>query len=234
MDQVKVCIDIGNTSSKAGIFDDEGHLYEYIKPFTAEHFKLIRDKAVSILVSKTGSNAALEALLKDDDYLRPNTPLPIGLDYHTPETLGADRIAAAVGAHAIDQHADWLVIDIGTCLTLDFINDKTFHGGMISPGIPMRFAAMNQLTASLPLVSFDNTVQFPGKTTHESMQVGAYQSMKYEILGYINHLNAQHKNLKVVFCSDHIMDFDKVIKNQIFARPNLVLEGLHFILQQNA
>jgi len=180
MDKINLCIDIGNTSTKAAVYRN-GVEIDYKKPFTAKHLKELRQKnEVNILVSKTGSNPDLEKLLVESDYLSHQTPLPITLDYKTPHTLGRDRIATAVGTYSMNSSCAWLIIDLGTCLTIDLLYDGTFHGGLISPGVPMRLKAMNAFTAGLPLVDYNYDIQFPGKTTKESLQVGVCQSIFYE------------------------------------------------------
>ena len=233
MGEINLCIDIGNTSTKAGVFRD-GQMVDYIKPFTCEHFAEIVNDGVRVLVSKTGADSKLEALLSSEHYLSDQTSIPIKLIYDTPETLGPDRIAAAVGAYLLDPNSPWLIVDLGTCLTIDILDGNQFLGGMISPGIDIRYRALHEFTAGLPLVKMDDTKKFPGKSTEESIQVGVSQSIRHEIMGYIHQQNQLHDSLKIVFCSEKIMHFDKVIKNEIFARPNLVLEGLNYIIQHHA
>ena len=233
MDKISLCIDIGNTTTKAGVFK-QGEMIDYIKPFTHKHFEELFREGVAILVSKTGENPKLEELLSDEHYLSYQTPIPIKLNYNTPETLGADRIAAAVGAHFFIPDSTCLIIDIGTCLTIDLLHQSEFLGGVISPGMDIRFKAMNQFTTGLPLVAIDDSKKFPGKSTVESIQVGVSQSIRNEILGYIQEQNELYNSLKIVFCGENIFHFDKVIKNEIFARPKLVLEGLNQIIQHNA
>jgi len=233
MDKISLCIDIGNTTTKAGVFK-QGEMIDYIKPFTHKHFEELFHEGVAILVSKTGENPKLEELLSDEHYLSYQTPIPIKLNYNTPETLGDDRIAAAVGAHFFIPDSTCLIIDIGTCLTIDLLHQSEFLGGVISPGMDIRFKAMNQFTTGLPLVAIDDTKKFPGKSTVESIQVGVSQSIRNEILGYIQEQNELYNSLKIIFCGENIFHFDKVIKNEIFARPKLVLEGLNQIIQHHA
>jgi len=234
MDTVNLCIDIGNTSTKAALYRGVKEM-EYMKPFTAELFKeLVSKYSPTILVSKTGSNPELEALLQYSDYLDHNTPLPIKIDYNTPNTLGRDRIAATVGAFALQKDVSWLILDLGTCLTIDLLTDNTFRGGLITPGVQMRFRAMDEFTAGLPLVTMNYDLAFPGKSTKESMQVGVCQGITYEINGYINQMNTLHEDLHVVDCSSVNIHFGKEVKNKIFARQKLVLEGLNHIILYNA
>lgn len=234
MDTINLCIDIGNTSTKAALYRG-GEEMEYMKPFTSELFKeLVSRYSPRVLVSKSGSNPELEDLLQDADYLDHNTPLPIQVDYETPDTLGRDRIAAAVGAYALQKDVSWLILDLGTCLTIDLLADNTFCGGLIAPGVQMRFRAMDEFTAGLPLVNLDYNVAFPGKSTTESMQIGVCQGIVYEINGYVNQMNTVHEDLQIVDCSSENIHFGKEVKNKIFARQNLVLEGLNYIIQYNA
>lgn len=234
MDTVNLCIDIGNTTTKAALYSG-GEEMAYIKPFTAELFKeWVSMHSPRVLVSKTGSNPELEDLLQDSDYLDHNTSLPIQIDYKTPDTLGRDRIAAAVGAYALQKDVSWLILDLGTCLTIDLLADNTFRGGLISPGVQMRFRAMDEFTAGLPLVNLDYNVAFPGKSTKESMQIGVCQGITYEINGYVSQMNTVHEDLQIVDCSSENIHFGKEVKNKIFARQKLVLEGLNYIIQYNA
>lgn len=234
MDTINLCIDIGNTSTKAAIYKN-GKEVEYIKPFAAAHFqKLVHTYSPRILVSKTGSNPDLEVLLSKEHFLSDTTLLPIELDYKTPHTLGRDRIAAAVGAFSLQPNVPWLIIDLGTCLTIDLLASATFSGGLISPGVQMRFKAMHEFTAGLPLVQMDYMATFPGQSTAESMQVGVCQGIAYEIKGYVNQMNTRFDDLHIVDCSSVNIHFDKEVKNKIFARQNLVLEGLNYIIQYNA
>jgi type III pantothenate kinase len=234
MATLNLCIDIGNTSTKAALFKD-GEEVNYWKPFSADIFKeLTSYQSVTILVSKTGKNEELEALLSEKDYLTSRTNLPLKLDYKTPQTLGPDRIATAAGVLAIDKENPWVIIDLGTCLTLDLVAEGAFQGGLISPGVQMRFKAMHEFTAALPLVQMDFNTVFPGKSTQESLQVGVCQSIMHEITGYITMLNKGYPYLNVMDCSSLALNFDKDLKNKIFARPKLVLYGLNYILEQNA
>jgi type III pantothenate kinase len=116
---------------------------------------------------------------------------------------------------------------------MDLVVDGVFQGGLISPGVGMRLKAMNHFTAGLPLVDMDYSQNFPGKSTEESLQVGVCQSINHEINGYVRQLNSQFSDLKIVDCSSINIFFDKEVKNEIFARPKLVVEGLNHIIEYN-
>lgn len=232
MAKINLCIDIGNTNAKAAVYA-EGILQQYYNPFNAKILASYREQQARVLVCASGKNDALQKHLKPHEYLTHLTPLPIALDYLTPHTLGSDRIAAAVGAHAIDPSATWLVLDLGTCLTLDLLHENKFLGGLISPGVQMRLKAMNVFTAGLPLVKPDYTSSFPGKSTEHSLQIGVCQSIGFEMVGYIQQINQKYSNVKIADCSNIPFHFGKKIENMIFARPKLVVEGLNHILEYN-
>jgi type III pantothenate kinase len=234
MATLNLCIDIGNTSTKGALFEDGAEI-AYWKPFDIAKFKEITSQHdVNILVSKTGKNEELEEYIKPKEYLSAKTSLPLELDYDTPHTLGPDRIATAAGVISIDSKNPWLVIDLGTCLTMDLVANGAFRGGLIAPGVQMRFQAMHEFTAALPLIRMNFETQFPGKSTEQSMQVGVCQSIMLEIEGFISLLNQSYDYLNIMDCSSLPLNFDKDLKNKIFARPKLVLHGLNYILEQNA
>lgn len=164
------------------------------------------------------------------------TPLPIKLDYETIDTLGADRIANAVGAHMMYPKKNVLIIDFGTCIKYDVVSqDGVFKGGAISPGVQMRFKSMHQMTGKLPLIKTwkEEEEIWPGKTTRSSMVSGVIQGVNAEILRYIDICDEHYDNLTVIATGGYFSIFDKAFKNIIFANPYLTLQGLHEILRYN-
>ena len=129
-----------------------------------------------------------------------------------------------------------LVIDIGTCVTFDFINSKNeYLGGAIAPGFEMRFKALNYFTGKLPVVYFKKEqLKLIGDTTESSIVSGVYNGMKNEIEGMINNFLTQYDDLKIVVTGGDIKLFDLEPKNRIFADEFLVVKGLNEILNYNA
>ena len=117
------------------------------------------------------------------------TPIPITLSYDTPLTLGRDRIAALVGAWSLQQHKAALVIDMGTCITYDFMTaDGVFLGGNIAPGLAMRLKAMHTFTGQLPEIEVQSPADYLGKSTQQAMLGGAYWGILHEIDGVVGKL----------------------------------------------
>ena len=160
--------------------------------------------------------------------------MPIVNLYNTPKTLGLDRLAAVVGASIQYPGKNILVIDIGTCMTFDFIDSKrNYHGGNISPGVELRLKAMHHFTSSLPLVIRKNNMNILGKSTKEALQNGAFQGLKFEIEGFIKNLTNRTKSLTVILTGGDAVNFGETLESKIFVDPNLVLKGLNDILTYN-
>ena len=160
-------------------------------------------------------------------------PLPIALAYDTPETLGADRIAAAAGANALFPKHNNLIIDLGTCVTLDLIDKHgVFRGGIISPGLKMRMKAMAHFTSQLPDISEEWT-QFSsgllGSSTKQCLLSGSFGGLKLEIQGVIDDLKKNFTSLNVIMTGGDVHYFESSIKAHIFAGSKIVQTGLYRI-----
>ena len=233
-------IDQGNTFTKLAVFEKD-------RLVVSQVFDEINNEIINLFISNYEIEKAIissvkervdENLLKKYNLIRLThlTPLPLQLKYKTPETLGVDRIAASVGAKTLFEGTDLLVIDIGTCITYDFVSSKNeYLGGAIAPGFEMRFKALNYFTGKLPLVNFDKKqLKLIGDTTEGSIISGVYNGMKNEIEGTINSYLSQYEALKIVVTGGDINLFDLEPKNRIFANDFLVLKGLNKILNYNA
>ncbi len=162
------------------------------------------------------------------------TPVPIINQYRTPKTLGRDRLSVVVAAYSIFPGQPVLVIDAGTCVTFDFIDaDSKYHGGGIAPGIDMRFKALHTFTQRLPLVKNQKFEGLSGTTTEESILSGVLNGVIVEFDGVINAYQENYPGLKVIVTGGDVNFFDKKLKSNIFAVPNLVLKGLNVILSFN-
>lgn len=113
------------------------------------------------------------------------TPVPIKINYEPPASLGMDRLAAAVGAWAHEPHAKALVVDAGTAITYDLLDDGTFAGGNIAPGMQMRLDALHAHTAHLPQVSLKGgKIAERGHHTEAALRSGAVWGVINEMVGY--------------------------------------------------
>ena len=162
------------------------------------------------------------------------TPVPVTICYKTPLTLGTDRLAAVVNASYRSPGKNILVIDIGTCITYDFIDSsRRYIGGNISPGVLMRLKALNHFTGRLPLVSAEGDFPEMGYDTETAIRSGVTQSIKYEIDGYISTMNSKYPSLIVYITGGGCLKHHYTKSNFIFTENQMVAEGLNIILEYN-
>lgn len=179
------------------------------------------------LAAVTGVMPDWECLLPgvEVEVLSADTPLPIGIDYLTPQTLGADRKAAACGARVLCNGKGTVIIDAGTCITIDYLDrEGTYRGGAILPGIEMRFKALNAYTARLPLVDKGEPgCKVCGQSTIESIRSGVMAATRFEIEGYLRHYRGIDPDTQVVMAGG---DARWVQVENAIIEPDLVLIGL--------
>ncbi|MBL7777513.1 MAG: type III pantothenate kinase [Chitinophagales bacterium] len=236
---MQLALDIGNTNIKLGVFENNT-LIDFFAQRDEMETVLEKYKIKQVILSRTGNDEWIEHLLKQKKrkvlVLSHELKLPIKLLYKTPETLGADRIAGSVAANHHHPDTPVLKIDFGTCITYDFITPQNeFEGGAISPGMNMRFKALHNYTAKLPLINPLQYTTYPltGTDTATSILSGVVQGIKNEVQGIINQYRQRFSGMKVVVTGGDAGLFATLLESEIFARPHLVLEGLNIILQHN-
>ncbi|PHN05681.1 type III pantothenate kinase [Flavilitoribacter nigricans] len=240
---MNLTIDIGNTRSKLGLFKDHQLVEQsFWTSYSVEDIisHATNHQVKNIILSTVGKpiEPSWEAKLANHFYylqLDHQTPLPIKNAYGTPTTLGKDRLAAIVGAWQLYPGENCLVIDAGTCITYDLLDaEGTYRGGNISPGLAMRFRAMHEFTARLPLVASGEIDNAIGQSTETAMRNGGQLGTVLELEGFIRLFSSQFGELRVILTGGDAEFFAKVLKSKIFVNPDLVLRGLNKILTYNA
>lgn len=240
---MNLTIDQGNTAVKVGLFDGDNLVQckRYSSLSVADLEQLFAEYPVkAAIVSSVGNLTklpidALERMAPKFVRLSSETPIPLVNKYGTPKTLGVDRLASCVGANALLPETNLLVVDMGTCITIDVVTAVgEFLGGNISPGMAMRFKALNQFTNALPLVEPTGSVPLYGNNTHDAILAGVVQAITFELEGYLRNLMPLYPNLSLYLTGGDAFFFEKRLKSSIFVNPNLLLVGLNRILQLNA
>ncbi len=237
---MQLAIDIGNTNTKIGLFEKNKLVKLYADGQSLIDVLIENHSITHAILSRSGKeNREIEVLQQKGIltfHMKNRLLLPMQLAYKTPDTLGADRVAGSVEALSMFPNFPVLKIDAGTCVTYDFINEKgQFIGGAISPGLRLRFKALNEYTASLPLVTPTEQQGFEliGQDTTSAIASGVINGISAEIYGIIKQYEQRFSNLKVVATGGDWSKFATMQESEIFARPNLVLEGLNRILNFN-
>lgn len=240
-------VDIGNTFTKAAIFEQDELIH-------TEQFTAIDASTIHTVLAKYGVERAIISTVKKQSaeweqelqqkvpviYFNAEMTTDIRNHYRTPKTLGLDRLAGVIGAHHLYPDKDNLVIDGGTCITYDWVDaEGNYFGGSISPGLNMRYNALNYYTSALPVVKqdagFDSN---SGNDTETAIRSGVQNGIKYELLGFIESYARNKQQLNIILTGGDGKFFDSLLKNSIFAtciknEPYLVLKGLNAATQKH-
>jgi len=240
---VNLVVDIGNTRVKLGVFEKDRLVFDQVvdHDLLATAVKALFERYPQIehgFLARVGQcNERHEKVLSlfcSFKQLNTETRLPFVNDYDTPETLGVDRIALVAGAHHHYPHQNALVIDAGTAITYDLITDRGHYlGGTIAPGLQMRYRALNEFTASLPLLDPQPYKGLLGQNTEDSIHSGVSYAAVCEMDGMINAYKERFPHLTVILTGGDAQFFGKRLKNSIFAHSKILLEGLNFLLEYN-
>ncbi len=238
---MNLVIDIGNTQTKCGIFYRGKLLTHFtLKKVTVKKLKhIFKQYPVkhSIVASVADKNKPVIDFLKANTahvFFNHKTLLPVKNKYATPATLGLDRLANAVGAYNLFGGKNTLIVDAGTCIKFDLVNNKNeYLGGAISAGIQMRFKALNHYTDKLPLIKLQINPKLIGNSTQSSIASGVQNGALAEIEHIILRYKKQFKGLKIILTGGDAGLFVRMLKSNIFAAPHLTLLGLNEILTFN-
>ncbi len=235
-------IDSGNTQIKAGLFKD-GHLVSCSNMTIEEIIEKYPDPSARVMIcSVSREKEIFDKILKyytSATILDSTTPVPVKIHYETPHTLGMDRLAATVGASYLKPGKSCLIIDAGTCITYDLVDEKgNYYGGGISPGLSIRFKSLHSFTARLPLISWtsgngDEEIELTGRNTTNSILSGVLVGAVAEIEGIVQRYKIRYQELEVFLCGGDSSYFESKIKPSIFAVPELVHWGLYRIVKHN-
>jgi len=232
-----IAIDLGNTTAKIGVFANG--------VMTDKKDGIVYNSLISYVNNLSPSNVIISSVnQKVEDLvnhieapvliLNHQTPIPITNKYATPETLGRDRLAAVVGANQLEDNRNTLVIDVGTCITYDFLNDNNeYLGGGISPGVNLKFQALHNFTANLPLIEEQEADYLIGDSTESAIISGVINGTIAEIEEIIRMYKDKFSHLRIIMCGGGASMLHSRLKTDIKLAPDLVLTGLNRILEYN-
>ena len=241
---MNLIIDVGNSFVKLAVFKDNSIVVKH-KVKSKDVLKTLRKirknhkTVVRAIISSVGKLRKTDAAYVEKYYdtitLNSETKIPFENLYSTPKTLGIDRIALV--SASVEQFSDKnvLIVDAGTCITFDFITlNNQYLGGAISPGLRMRYNALHNFTANLPLLETKTPKNIVGDSTASSMHSGVVQGVLLEIDGAIQKYKLKYPDLTIILTGGDANFLSKQLKSSIFANSNFLLQGLNYILQFNS
>jgi len=234
-------VDIGNTRIKCAVYELDTLVEFFV--FTGEvaennlknilsSYSKINDIIVSSVVKnlnfdfETLSNSVKVQFVSNLDIF------PFQNKYATPTTLGVDRMILAAGATLLYPNQNRLIIDAGTCITYDFVDENNnYWGGAISPGFRLRYESLHQFTAKLPLLTLEEPDGLVGNSTNQSIHSGVVNGLICEMDGFIDRYKQQYENFTIILTGGDTVFLAKRLKNTIFANSNFLLESLNQFFQ---
>lgn len=240
---MNLVIDIGNTLIKYAVFENRRMIYDQVSEsglFLSkikeifEHHPKINYAILSSVGKIDKTEKDIVSLFCKVHVLSSASKVPFKNSYATPQTLGVDRLALATAAFYQNPRGNTLAIDAGTCITYDMVNNAgEYVGGAISPGVRMRYRAMHNQTAGLPLLEPEELLDFVGNSTPSCMHSGVINGVACEVDGVIDQYRARYQDLTVILTGGDAHFFAKRLKNTIFANSKFLLEGLNCLLEYN-
>ncbi|WP_422857733.1 type III pantothenate kinase [Flagellimonas sp. S174] len=240
---MNLIIDIGNSLTKYAVFENrrlmhletsKSNLFLSKIKDVFENFPKIEHAIISSVGKLENKEKEILALFCKAHVLSHTSKVPFKNSYATPHTLGMDRIALATAAFYQYPRRNALIIDMGTCITYDMINDAgEYIGGAISPGLHMRYKAMHTQTKKLPLLAPEDLLDFVGNSTETCMHSGVINGLINELNGTIGQYRARFQDLTVILTGGDSQFFVKRLKNSIFANSKFLVEGLNCLLEYN-
>ncbi len=236
-------LDVGNTRIKSAVFEANTLLETFVfEKYELQNslqnilksYKKITDLVVSAVsdIEKNSFSGFSQAI--NIHFVSHQDTFPFVNKYQTPQTLGVDRMVLAAGATLLFPNQNRLIIDAGTCVTYDFV-DKNNHylGGAISPGLGLRYKALHDFTAKLPLLPIKCPESFIGNSTHEAIHSGVVNGLVHEIEGFIEEYTSKYLNFIIILTGGDTDFLANRLKNTIFANSNFLLESLNQTFQYN-
>ena len=248
---MNLCIDQGNSRTKVALMTDSGKMinhfiYKQFSSAEVERLFDLYDISDSIICSVVDIEASVVNTLNRRSQhfvlFDHNTPVPIINRYDTPQTLGLDRLADAVGAKSLCPNENLLIIDAGSAITYDYVTaEGEYIGGNIAPGIKMRFTTLQRMTKKLPLVEPEDNELIPlfGKNTRDAIAAGVIRGVAYEVKGYMRTLSKKVPHFKTFLTGGNAsfvlnnVRSSKTENREMQFEKNLVLIGLNEILVYN-
>ena len=238
---MNIVLDIGNTILKVGLFKNNVQInyFEFNKNYYENIRNILECNQIlySIVSNVSSSENKLIQLLKIKTQFIPfnsSLKIPFKNNYKSKRTLGQDRIALVSSSMKQYPDENVLIIDLGSCITYDFINSENeYEGGAISPGLIMRYKSLNNFTSNLPFLEPKKINYIIGKNSKESIHSGIINGIICELNGTIDRYQKKFKEIRIILTGGDSKFLFSKIKNSIFANSNFLLLGLNFLIELN-
>jgi len=168
-------------------------------------------------------------------FVEPGVKTGIKIRLDNPKELGADILVGAVAA--VEEYGtNVLVIDMGTAITLVYINqNKELLGGTIFPGIRTAFSSLFSGTAKLEETGYDKPKDIIGSDTKSCIQSGMVYGYVSMLEGMINKYHEKLGPFKTVITGGDAMKLKEMLSSveDCYFDSDLLIKGLKIIYEKN-
>ena len=253
-----LCIDIGNSNTVLGLFEgcvlgESFRVSTHTKSTEDEMglliYNLIRTRgldpaAVQRIAISSVVPGALQSMEQgcrqffdlEPFVLKAGVKTGLSIKTKTPEEVGADRIANAIGGIAAFPGKPLIIVDFGTATTFCAITKaREYMGGVIAAGMRLSMEALYTRTAKLHPVPIEVPSVALGRDTTQNIQIGLYLGQIGLAKEAISRLSAEvfPDESPVVIGTGGYASMLREAIGFDYVRPNLILEGLHIALSKN-
>lgn len=251
-----LALDIGNSAVKGALFDggtttrvfhvetasngdaerwDEA-LHAHLAEATVERIGLVSVVPDAVPRVEAALAARTDAPVTRIHY---EMQLPFALHYDTPQTLGADRLAAAASAwvqYGAPASRSVIAIDAGTAVNYEVVDrNGVYRGGAIGAGPALVQQALRSGTAQLPSVPLTVPDDVIGTSTRTALQSGILYGFVDSVRGMVNRLTGALDDTPLVVLTG---GWSSVLEGELDSVdrvvPHLVLDGVRVLLELNS
>lgn len=251
-------VDIGNTNVTLGLMEGRGRLTWQLrmptdKRLTVEEFMaafesvmgphtFARDAIEGAIVSSVVPELtdAMSAAVEAKTGVRPlivhaGLALGIDIDIDTPDRLGVDMIADAVGA-VNEYEGSLCIFDLGTATTCSVVRaDRAYIGSIIMPGVAISQNALTAAASQLPFVKFEQPRGLIGRTTVDSMRSGLVHANAAMIDGLVDRVSDElGESVTAILTGGISKLIVPACRRPVVYDADLLLKGLWDIYRLNA
>jgi len=194
-------------------------------------------------IAQTGSfpwekwQAAILNVRPQDKFKRvARRKIPLKVDVDSPTKVGIDRLLAAFAATGKYGDSPMMIVDAGSAITVDVVQDRIFHGGAILPGLVVQSETYPKISEKLPLVPIPDlfsTVRpvYPGRNTKEAIRNGIYWGTIGAIRQFYEMVFSNKQDVRLILTGGDaeylLLGLYEVLSlRQITHCDTLVLEGI--------
>ncbi len=235
-----LAVDIGNTSIKIGKFLNSILSEFYSFPDVVETINFLKNNSFNEIAIASVVNKKLETINNflinrniSPYIISINSKYKFQIKYDTPDSLGIDRLCGLEGALklSLNKNFDFLItIDCGTATTINVIDDKTFIGGLISPGLKTMTSSLHNNTAQLPEINLDSYNKIIGTSTMTAIASGVINSTLGMIEKVLKELNG---DILLYLTGGNAKIITKLLKVNFEYIPELTLIGINSVYQNS-